>query len=541
MRKIFLLYFILYNCTLFSQELQESPQNPAFQNYLNSSKKSLFTEDGYLLSYFPPPVKFYFQKTTGKSIKIFPAQFDLRDSAFVTVPKNQGACGCCWAFSTLGSIESNWLKNDFGSYDLSEENMKNCHGFEVGGCTSGNAEIADAYLTRGSGPITEAENPYTPSNDSCIESIFPVALITSSIYLPKDASVVKQAILDYGGLYVSMYMQNASYNSANNTYYYHGVSDENHAVLIVGWNDNKVTTGGTGAWIAKNSWGTGWGEHGYFYISYNDSKALSSVTCFPDKMNYNSQMTLYSYDKLGRTSDLGYSSPIAYGLVKYPITAKQKLTRIGLVVNTENTIVDIEIFSDKMNNQLINRLSSVVNHTCNYPGYVALDLPEPVHFNAGENLYIKVKYNTPGNNFPLPFERYVANYANPKIEKGVCWVSSNGEVWEQFGSDISSKERDLCIRAYMLHDTVFSVDITDVKVYPNPSNGILNLEFLYPETDEIRVDIYNVCGSLIYPIQFIKGEKQIVQRLNLSGLAKGIYFVRIKSAMYTKQIKFIFL
>lgn len=541
MKKIFFSILFFHSLVLFSQELRESPQNPAFLNYLNNSKKSQFTEDDYPLSYFPPPVKYYFQKRDSKSIHSFPARFDLRDSAYVTVAKNQGNCGCCWAFSTLASLESNWLKNGFGSYDLSEENMKNCHGFEVGGCTSGNSEMADAYLTRGSGPLTETQNPYVAVTDSCIKGLAPVALITSSIYLPKDISVVKQAVMDYGGLYASLYWQNSSYNAANKTYYYKDTLAENHAVLIVGWNDNKNTAGGMGAWIAKNSWGTGWGEQGYFYISYNDKKVLTTVTCFPSKINYNNELYLYSYDKLGRTSDLGYSNPVAYGLVKFYVTAKQKLTKIGLVINTENTIVDVEVFSAKKNNQLLNRLSSVLNYTCIYPGYISFDLPEPVHFNAGEELYIKVKYNTPGNNYPLPFERFIADYANPEIEKGVCWVSSNGEAWDQFGSDIPSKARDLCIRAYMEPDTIFNESISDVMLYPNPSKGIVNIEFLYPEPDEINVDLYNIDGALLYPVQFTKGDKQIVQRLDFSNLAKGFYVMKMKSIRFSKEFKLIFL
>ena len=48
-------------------------------------------------------------------------------------------------------------------------------------------------------------------------------------------------------------------------------------VSLIGWDDNKITDGGTGAWLAKNSWGTNFGENGYFYVSYNDVKLINGL------------------------------------------------------------------------------------------------------------------------------------------------------------------------------------------------------------------------------------------------------------------------
>ncbi len=91
-----------------------------------------------------------------------PAVYDLRKEGKTTVAGNQGQSGCCWAFSSLASLESYLLGTEGVSYDFSENNMKNLasenysEGFDLTPDEGGNAFIAAAYLSRWTGPVNES-------------------------------------------------------------------------------------------------------------------------------------------------------------------------------------------------------------------------------------------------------------------------------------------------------------------------------------------------------------------------------------------------
>ena len=224
-----------------------------------------------------------------------------------------------------------------------------------------------------------------------------------------------------------MFWDNTYYNSQNHTYYSYVDTSSNHAVLLVGWDDSKETAGGTGAWIIRNSWGSGFGENGFFYISYNDTKVNTNPAFWPNYMDYNPNATVHYYDKLGCVTSFGWVDNSLdqpdyedYGLVKFVISTDQKITKVGTWVHSSNSTVNFYIYDNFDGRSLSTLLGSTGDKICDYAGYYTFDLPDSIEVNSGDDIYIKVKYNTPETQYSLPAETFITDYADPIIETGKC-------------------------------------------------------------------------------------------------------------------------
>ena len=441
-------------------KLQLAPLNPDFVAYIHNQltdEKPLQTKDGYWLGGVPAPHMpgfKYFEKTKMLKARALATKYDLRtagtgQSSLLTSVKDQGSCGSCWAFATMGAIESRWKMLGFGNNDLSENNLKECHGFWWTPCKGGNLQMAAAYLVRKHGPLSETDNPYSVSEQlNCVGGLNEVAYVTDVRYLPNDAAVIKQSILDYGALSTTMLFETDDYNPTDHSYFYNGSGIVNHLVTLVGWDDNKSTAGGTGAWIIKNSWGENWGENGYFYVSYNDTKINSEVGYFPYRTDYNPNSKLYYYDKLGEIGAFGTGDGNDVGLVKYVAVRNEQLVKVGTFVHAANTTISIDIFDNFDGSTLSNLLGSVSAQSIVIPGYYSFDIASPIDLIAGNDFYIRVGYNCPKETYVIPIEYEYTGYSNPTIESGVCWTSSTPDAgWIAMGN-ATIYPYDLCIKAY---------------------------------------------------------------------------------------------
>jgi len=442
--------------SIYGQTLKSAPLNPDFIKYINGlNQMQLKSNDLHGLGYIPPPILPNFGPTSARMLTAttFAPVYDLRTSgtggtSLLTSVKNQGSCGCCWAFATMGAIEAYVKLSGKGEYDLSENNLKECHGYVWAPCAGGNSSMSAAYLTRKSGPVSELNDPYSVNVVGCKSNITPEFSVSNIRSFPNNSSVIKQAILDYGALYTTFYYQDASYNAVNYTYYYNGPTVTNHAVVLVGWDDTKVTAGGTGAWIIKNSWGAAWGESGFFYISYNDSRINSEVTAFPGIYNNVANSIQFSYDNLGYEGSLGYGSTIGYGLIRFSTSnTNYTLNKLSTYIPSGPATLTFEVYGAFDGTTLSGLMGSITNASCDLPGYYTFDLATPIPLSANSDFYIKVTYNTAGYNYPIPLESAISGYSNPVIESGRCWVSGNGTNWQAIGSG-QSYSADLCINAY---------------------------------------------------------------------------------------------
>ncbi len=458
------------------------------------SKKNEYSEEGFALGEIPQPFVIYSElpEYLKKQMIIrdyLPATYDLRTSGGVTSVKNQGGCGSCWTFAAMASIESRWLLSGKGTYDLSEDNLNTCHDpFVWEPCDGGNSSLAIAYFAKGAGPILEADAPYdeTHTTVSCPAGLIPAGIVTSGWYIPSsDPDLLKTLIMDYGALATNMRYESSSYNSGDHTYYYSGsVSNPtNHAVTLVGWDDYIVTAGGVGAWIIKNSWGSGWGENGYFYIAYQDTKVNTSVSMYRYYKDYNQFETISTYSEAGYTSSYGYGTNSADALVKFTASDNIHISRIGTWTNYAGASVVIDIYDDfNGTNLLTGLLGSVSEQTCTYSGFNTFELDEPITIAEGNDYYVKVRYTTPGYNFPIPVEKAIADYVTPVIETDIFWIKSTGSsTW----SSMNANSSDPCIYIYSnTNDITFAGGSSYTPPAPikNTNNNVVGRFYLQSQT-----------------------------------------------------------
>ena len=456
-----LIIFLIVSGSIFSQNTPSlAPLNPDFVRFTAKFKNGecpLPGIDTFGTGGMPPPgmVSFdgYLKNNTLKSTT-FNAVYDMRTNGLLTPIRGQTANGC-WAFATIASVESRWLKLGLGSWDLSENNLKYCHGFDDSRSYYGNHWMSTAYFARRSGPLTEADDPNTggsPGPGQCPTGKIPVAYITDARYLPHDNNIIKQSLLDEGAIYTMLYYNSAYFNTINYTYYYGGNLEVNHCVAIVGWDDNKVTAGGTGAWICKNSYGIGWGEAGFFYVSYNDHSVLDYNAYWPIRFDNVPNTQVYGYDYLGNYDSFGYDGPVGYVLVKFIASGKQLLSRFGTYAMAANATLEVDIFDnfDPVTGTPSGLLSHQTGLSCAMPGYYTFDLPAPVTIEQGNDFYIRVRYQTPDFNFPVPVEYAILGYANPVIESNICWISDNAAIgsWYLIGNSTTEFKWDPCVKVY---------------------------------------------------------------------------------------------
>ncbi len=491
------LFIFIFPCIIslaYSQTtIEYAPLNPKYVEFMEAQAYKAGNLPGdYGLLPMPIMINHKNHSIDDRKKSNFPIRYDLREEGFVTSVKDQGNGnfgGNCWSFSTMGAIESNWLVNGYGSYDLSEQNISKCHGFEWGYGEGGNRALSLAYITRLDGPVAEQDDVYD-TNDSlgCKEGLVPVAYVTDAIYVNHQQDVLKQALMDHGGIYVSMRWERDPYFSeSDNTYYYGGIENENHAVLLVGWDDEKKTAGGVGAWICKNQWKTEFADSGYFYISYNDTRIAEEALYFPKRLEVSEIDTLYMYDELGPLSSIGFKDNTAYGLVKFEADGKQFIHRIGTFINTDLSVIDIEIYDD-FDGQLSNKIAGVKNIGVEFAGFHTFDVPAVVE----DDFYVKVRYFTPGSKTPIPVEttfQQSASFVKPVIEeKGKQWVSSSGTFWNAADKSKEEYAFDLSIRAYVSKKSPVAFFSSDKKKVCKDGGKVTFTNYSFGNLDSLKWD-----------------------------------------------------
>ncbi len=295
--------------------------------------------------------------TSSDAAQEVPATFDLRDAGRLSLVRDQGRYGTCWAFASLASLESGLLPA--AASDFSENNLAHRAGFALGYDGGGNSYMAAAYLLRWDGPVDEADDPYAPyglapnpASDAAVRTHVHEVLYLPSRTSSTDNRDLKWAVMTYGAVYTTMYWTESAYRDATASYYFAG-SGSNHAVDIVGWDDAFPATAfaaapaGPGAFLVRNSWGTDFGVGGYFWVSYYDTMFGRGSAVFDRAETADDTERIYQHDPLGWVSSYRPAGAVdpttAWFAASYTPAEDGTLTAAGFYATAPGATYEIRV------------------------------------------------------------------------------------------------------------------------------------------------------------------------------------------------------
>ncbi|OYO76137.1 hypothetical protein CG709_16085, partial [Lachnotalea glycerini] len=400
-----------------------------------------------------------------------PTSYDSRTYGYVTPVRNQGTWGTCWAFSAIGVAEANIVKKGLAGNTLDLSELQLAYFFyhtvtDPLGNTEGDSTkaVSQSYLNRGGnsafttfalagwcGTALESKAPYENASenltlDSSLAYDDAYHMQNAFWVNMTDRSDVKQLIMNYGAIstsYLSDQTSNDSttyYNSTNKAYYYDGRYSSNHAIIIVGWDDSFSKTkfnqahrpSSNGAWLVKNSWGTSFGDSGYFWISYEDAAFNDSdysqafVFDFEAADNYDHN---YQYD--GSNGTYAYSVYNG-GSIANIFTAsgnpgkKETINAVSFALYDVNVNYSIQIYKNPTNandpTSGTAMLTKPKTGQTSYVGYYTVPLSDSITIKDGEKFSVVVTLSKRSSNY--------VNY--------FCDYSYNNGNWIKFTSEMQS-------------------------------------------------------------------------------------------------------
>lgn len=403
--------------------------------------------------------------------------------------RNQGAYGSCWAFASLALGEINMRKTERLAMDLSELQLayftyhtvadplggtvgdRNYLGASAGDFLQqgGNIMLALQTLANWKGAASEEVLPY--NDESCqnaledgIEEAYAyedVAHIKNAyiVNLKENAQEAKELIKEYGGLATSYCNAAAYYNGTYNSYYNPNKRSVNHAITIVGWNDDFPKENFTdtpqkdGAWLVRNSWGVeGENYYGYFWMSYEENTLSKAAYAFEFVSSQSEEYYDNNYQYDGSIYYLK-SVPVSDGNIITTANVfeaqkeEEELKAVSFETYATDESYEISIYRDltDLTNPESGTLVETKSGETTFAGLyqVAVD---GMTLAEGQNFAVVVTLTRAAGNPSMMMEYDYNSWlvCETSAGAGQSFVKENG-AWEDFGA---ANNRNIRIKAY---------------------------------------------------------------------------------------------
>lgn len=392
--------------------------------------------------------------------------------------------GTCWAHAAIASSEINMIKQglaqdpDWSEYHLAYfrfyRPVDPLGGTEGDRLTKEGTDIYGGFDSLfaantlaswvGVSDSNAALEPETVRNNGIDPSLAYVDIAHLKNFYVVNASsaegrdAVKQIVMDHGAAvcdYCQPEYNYSNYNSTYNSYYNPSSMSSNHAVTVVGWDDNfprthfNSTPAGDGAWLIRNSWyqphidTSEYCYDGYFWLSYYD-KSLGAEFYgyeYETSVNYDNN---YQYD--GAAGNFEYtvssldSASMANVFCTHASPRGETLKAASFYTNKSNLNYEVCVFKDLEDpaDPVSGSCVAVESGSTTYPGYYTVPLTTPVEMQLGDVYSIVVTLKKTGERFNLVREGGVGNgsfFTVAASRSGQSFWLDAMDQWTDVGAD----------------------------------------------------------------------------------------------------------